>query len=177
MPLHNLASCVNLYRFTIFANPLVGATSQILFEHHLSMMAARSFWAFPRVQLLANLSRSNMKKITSVQLAPKWKMFFRHSSTHLLFLQLSSRINAENWISVRYWFYSFAGLPDFKSDIFVKGRVLLHVGCYIEPSDKCKCSCACFLMPMWQLFCFNFCPTWAEVNRQHTKEEINDQRI
>lgn len=42
----------------------------------------------------------------------------------------------------------FVGLPDFESDIFVKGRVLLHVGCYIEPSDKCKCSCACFLMPM-----------------------------
>ena len=41
---------------------LVGATSPIPFEHHLSMMAARSFWAFPRVQLLANLSRSNMIK-------------------------------------------------------------------------------------------------------------------
>ena len=66
LPVYNrrykLASSVNLYRFTIFANPLVGATSPIPFEHHLSMMAARSFWAFPRVQLLANLSRSNMIK-------------------------------------------------------------------------------------------------------------------
>ena len=43
LPLHILASSVNLYRFTIFANPLVGATSPIPFEHHLSMMAARSF--------------------------------------------------------------------------------------------------------------------------------------
>ena len=177
MPLRKLASSVNLYRFTIFANPLVGATSPILFEHHLSMMAARSFWAFPRVQLLANLSRSNMKKITSVQLAPKWKMFFRYSSTYLFFLQLSSRINAENWILVRDWFYSFTGLPDFESDIFVKGRVLLHIGCYIEPSDECRCSCAYFLMLCVAAFCFDFCPTWAEVGRQYTKEKINDQWI
>ena len=41
--LYKLASNVNLYRFTIFANPLVGATSPIPFEHHLAMMAAHSF--------------------------------------------------------------------------------------------------------------------------------------
>ena len=41
--LYKVASNVNLYRFTIFANSLVGATSPIPFEHHLPMMAARSF--------------------------------------------------------------------------------------------------------------------------------------
>ena len=82
------------------------------------------------------------------------KIFLWHSSAYLFFLQLSSRINAENWISVRDWFYSLAGLPDLKSDIFVKGWLLLHVGCYIEPSEKCRCSCACFLMLCVTAFLF-----------------------
>ena len=41
----------------LFQKLLVGATSPNPFEHHLAMMATRSFWAFPRVQHLANLSR------------------------------------------------------------------------------------------------------------------------
>lgn len=61
--LYKLASNVNLYRFTIFANPLVGATSPNPFEHHLAMMATRSFWAFPKVQLLDNSARSYFEKV------------------------------------------------------------------------------------------------------------------
>ena len=37
------ASSVNRALFTTFAHALVGATSPIPFEHHLAMMAARSF--------------------------------------------------------------------------------------------------------------------------------------
>ena len=44
----------------------------------------------------------------------------------------------------------------------------------IEPTDY---DTSYFLMLCVAAFCFDFCPTWAEVGRQYTKEEINDQRI
>lgn len=40
---YKFASSVNRALFTTFAHALVGAASPIPFEHHLAMMAARSF--------------------------------------------------------------------------------------------------------------------------------------
>lgn len=40
---YKFASSVNRALFTTFAHALVGAASPIPFEHHLAMMATRSF--------------------------------------------------------------------------------------------------------------------------------------
>ena len=55
---YKFASSVNRALFTTFAHAPVGAASPIPFEHHLAMMATRSFWTLLQLSLLDSLTTS-----------------------------------------------------------------------------------------------------------------------
>ena len=112
--LYKLASNVNLYRFTHFykitfgcfcKNCLLGqhpqSPSNIMYHDSYSLLLSVFL-----LQLLDKLARSeNTSFETSLRRnLRRSKIFLGCSYTYLLFLQLSSRIGTENWISVRPWY-------------------------------------------------------------------------
>ena len=114
-------------------NCLLGQHPPIPFEHHLAMAATRSFWAFSHCNFWTTWPEEKIQVLKNYfdAICTEVKIFVQHQSMYLLFLQLSSRIDTENWISVRPWLYIFCGIARFWvrhicERMFPSSRWLLH---------------------------------------------------